>query len=162
MTKCCPQIELPADGSSKNGDSRLADEQYEQRDGITGSVSSNDPRAAASPVDGRQMSVHDLTPRQVDSSHLVVRSSDDAIGLLFSAAEEVDSEKEHGEGHDQSNRPGQFIGGSPFSTWSSNAVSPGKTKLCHASAENIAHWSQHRFVRQGWFSAREAITYIDL
>jgi len=141
----------------------LADAQFhQQQDGNKGSTHSTDPPGAGLLVGQIQTQVPDLTPRHVESSQLVVRSSDDAIGLLFSAAEEADSEKDHEGSSAESNRAGQFLGDSPFSTWSSSAVSPGKSRLCNASAENIALWSQHRFVRQGWFSAREAITYIDL
>ena len=134
----------------------------QQQDGNKGSTHSTGPPRPGLLTDQIQTQVPDLTPRQVEASQLVVRSSDDAIGLLFSAAEEADSERDHEDGSAETNKPGQFLGDSPFSVWSSSAVSPGKSRLCNASAENISLWSQHRFVRQGWFSAREAITYIDL
>ena len=90
-----------------------------------------------------------------------VTSSQDAMGLLFKAAahdsdespdtdvETMTSKHARREGSDTSpsTTPGQLSG----------TYLP--TELSH---DTVELWDNHRFVRQGWFTAHEAISYIEL
>ncbi|KIX05976.1 uncharacterized protein Z518_03950 [Rhinocladiella mackenziei CBS 650.93] len=84
----------------------------------------------------------------------VVASSSDAVGLLFRAANCTDSEgsvdAENQDPHETS--PGQST--------STGILCPGLNTREPASPEVLELWNQHRFVRQGWFTAREAVAYV--
>lgn len=88
---------------------------------------------------------------QSDVLRTFVTSSSDAVGLLFKAAEQnnSDSSDEHAESDDirQNDMPGSVY----------SMPSPAL-----ASNETLSLWEQHRFVRQGWFTSREAVSYIEL
>lgn len=91
----------------------------------------------------------------------MVTSSKDAIGLLFQAAEQNESDSRS---NDEDDDPAglQLASRDGFS----DAASP--LMYCEAqlppqlSKETLALWNQHRFVVQGWFSAMEAISYLQL
>lgn len=87
----------------------------------------------------------------------VVASSSDAVGLLFGAANSSDSEGSDGAGDEPPSYgsvPKQSISGS-------SAFSPSLNTREPVSADVLELWNQHRFVRQGWFTAREAVAYTD-
>jgi hypothetical protein len=90
--------------------------------------------------------------------HTVVQSSQDALGLLFKAAEQQDTD----DSEDQAMISG--VGeASPASALTNQPVLPLPVSALSSPSKTIIElWNQHRFVRQGWFSAREAVTYIDL
>ena len=100
-----------------------------------------------------------LRPKEYDDGvvQTVVSSSKDALGLLFQAAEEEDT--------DDSDDP-IVISGAPDHTspTSTTAQHPGITpsRLSRPTREVVDLWEEFSFVRQGWFSATEAVTYIDL
>jgi hypothetical protein len=85
----------------------------------------------------------------------VVASSSDAVGLLFRAANATDSEGS-GEADDQ-NAPEI---GFQSSTTATDIQSPSLNIREPVSADLLDLWNQHRFVRQGWFTAREAVSYV--
>ncbi|KFZ17360.1 hypothetical protein V501_01762 [Pseudogymnoascus sp. VKM F-4519 (FW-2642)] len=101
----------------------------------------------------------------------VVSSSNDALGLLFEAVEQEQNGSFSGglqaletntNGSHASQHPAQHI--SPHSAMST-ASKPGpihQDELSSATPEILRLWNRCRFVKQGWFTAREAITYIDL
>jgi len=88
---------------------------------------------------------------QSDVLQTVVTSSRDAVGLLFRAAEQNDSDSsdEHTARDDLAR---ENVLGSVCSM-----PSPAL-----ASNETLSLWQQHRFVRQGWFTSLEAVSYIEL
>lgn len=86
----------------------------------------------------------------------VVSCSKDALGLLFKAAEQHDVDEL--EADRQVHSPVTPL--TNPSTVNFNPSPP--VRLSEPSQEVIELWSRHRFVRQGWFSAQEAVTYIDL
>lgn len=106
----------------------------------------------------------------------VVSSSNDALGLLFEAVEqeqngsfsgdlqalETNTDGGYPDGSHASHHPAQHV--SPYSVMST-ASKPGpilQEQLSSATPEILRLWNRCRFVKQGWFTAREAITYIDL
>ena len=103
---------------------------------------------------------HDGSTADYDSAvvRTVVSSSNDALGLLFKAAEQPDDSDDSGD-------PIQPPGRRDSSRYAPNAT-PTSTllpsTLSRPSKETMGLWKQHLFVRQGWFSAVEAITYVDL
>lgn len=103
----------------------------------------------------------------------IVTSSNDALGLLFQAVEErnpaarrdsqgrrfdgeSDSDNLRGHGSPNQHRTPRSV----FSA-SMSAQNPPE-QLSSPTPELLKLWNRCRFVKQGWFSAREAITYIDL
>lgn len=90
----------------------------------------------------------------------VVSSSKDALGLLFKAAEQQETDSD-----EQSDRHVTARAyDNPASALTSN-VNPSMippSTLSKPTKAVIQLWNQHRFVRQGWFSAVEAVTYVDL
>ena len=103
--------------------------------------------------------LRDLRPKEYDDGvvQTVVSSSKDALGLLFQAAEEEDTD----DSEDPIVTSGAPDHTSPTSTM---AHHPGITpsRLSRPSREVVDLWEEFSFVRQGWFSATEAVTYIDL
>lgn len=106
----------------------------------------------------------------------VVASGNDALNLLFEAATREDavaasSAREGGYSLDAGVPPGPVVGegepamyatpGSNMSV-SSGLLAPNSVQLSAASEEVLDLWKNCRFVRMGWFTAREAVTYVDL
>lgn len=106
----------------------------------------------------------------------VVSSSNDALGLLFEAVElqqngsfsdglqalGTNTDGGYLDGSHSSQHPAQHI--SPHSAMST-ASKPGpilQEQLSSVTPEILRLWNRCRFVKQGWFTAREAVTYIDL
>lgn len=92
----------------------------------------------------------------------VVTSSRDAIGLLFKAAardstdgQDADDDDDEGVVGDETRGAGGIL--SPYATPDQNA-----SHSRSISPELLALWNKHRFVRQGWFTAYEAIAFIQL
>jgi hypothetical protein len=84
----------------------------------------------------------------------VVASSSDAVGLLFRAAECSDSDGFDAAANQDDNAfaPDQSV--------CTNIMSPSLNIREPVASEILELWDQHRFVRQGWFTAREAIAYL--
>lgn len=85
----------------------------------------------------------------------VVASSSDAVGLLFGAAGCSDSEgaDEMGNKDDNDVDAGQWING--------NILCPRLNVREPVSSDVLDLWNQHRFVRQGWFTALEGAAYVN-
>ncbi|KAK2767068.1 hypothetical protein FQN54_006387 [Arachnomyces sp. PD_36] len=111
------------------------------------------------------------TPNELTNSvvRTVVSSGNDALNLLFEAAahdrqntSSVDQSTSH---PIQSTNPAQGTSQYnvfPMSTSFSNShPGPSPVKISHPSPDVLRTWETCRFVRMGWFSAREAVTYID-
>lgn len=92
----------------------------------------------------------------------VVTSSRDAIGLLFKAAardstdgQDADDDDNEGVVGDETRGVGGIL--SPYATPDQNS-----SRSRSISPELLALWNKHRFVRQGWFTAYEAIAFVQL
>lgn len=89
----------------------------------------------------------------------MVTSSRDAIGLLFEAADQ--NEDDFRSDNDET---------MPTPTASRDNLSGATSPYMHFDAqlppqlsqETLALWNRHRFVVQGWFTALEAISYLQL
>lgn len=88
-------------------------------------------------------------PRQVLNT--LVTNSRDAIDLLFTAADQNDSDNSDPLAASDEGAQDEILG---------SVISMSSPGL--ASNETLGLWAQHRFVRQGWFTPREAISYIEL
>lgn len=99
----------------------------------------------------------------------VVSSGNDALNLLFqAAAHEGGNPSSVGQStSDPVQGPSPVQGTSPYDVFSSSASligcqpGPSPVKISSASTDVIRVWEACRFVKMGWFSAREAVTYID-
>lgn len=103
----------------------------------------------------------------------VVASGSDALNLLFEAATRDGAVAAATAGADES-FPTQPVGGgelepvayvapgSNVAAMSPGLLAPSLVHLSAASDEVLDLWKSCRFVRMGWFTAREAVTYIDL
>ncbi|KAF7195985.1 Transcriptional activator ARO80 [Pseudocercospora fuligena] len=92
---------------------------------------------------------------EADMVRRTVTTSKDAVGLLFTAAEPhiSDSNEDDEESQDH------CVSNAPLDTVSS-AASPMVALPKHLSQDTIALWENHRFIRQGWFTAFEAVAYV--
>ena len=89
----------------------------------------------------------------------IVSSGNDALNLLFRAAEQQNAESpEH-------QAPGPLIShvNGEFSTpKTAFRMATGPVHLSKASPPVLEVWAALRFTRMGWFAAEEAVTYVDL
>jgi hypothetical protein len=102
----------------------------------------------------------------------IVASSNDALGLLFQAVEQPNqssNEPSPGpdiEDEDDDQQPGRGSKEPPQYRTPHSAISNGNVsipeQLSSVSHDLLKLWNRCRFIKQGWFSAREAVTYIDL
>jgi hypothetical protein len=97
-----------------------------------------------------------------DVMRTVVASSKDALGLLFRAAEQQDASDDALEHPER--RSSLHANDSPASALTSGAVpAPFPASALSSPTQAVIDiWDTFRFIRQGWFSPREAVTYIDL
>ncbi|PVI08610.1 hypothetical protein DM02DRAFT_510378 [Periconia macrospinosa] len=105
---------------------------------------------------------------QPDLAHSVMRtvvsSGNDALNLLFEAAHHRDAIENQEQANSQpyetpqsgSSAYGQDVPTSPF-TFKAQPV-----QMSQPSPEILKVWTSCRFVQMGWFSAHEAVTYVDL
>jgi hypothetical protein len=96
----------------------------------------------------------------------VISSGDDALGILFKAAE--------GNAQSSADNVNQAINLDNSAQSSTKGLTPGTTRLSAVSPASTRHrlpdatssamdiWRVCRFVKQGWFSASEAILLVDL
>jgi hypothetical protein len=99
----------------------------------------------------------------------VVSSGNDALNLLFEAAAHTSS-KNAGLGPEtpsntqpsygvpetqyQTNPRATAIGTSP--------AAPSPVELSHSDQNSLSVWETCRFVKMGWFTAKEAVSFVDL
>ncbi|KAH8588834.1 hypothetical protein B0O99DRAFT_524363 [Bisporella sp. PMI_857] len=102
----------------------------------------------------------------------IVSSSNDALGLLFKAVEQpIDSGDQDGTQQEEIANLGFNDADNNQSTQDSvrhetpYSTAPGPPplhQLSVVSQDVLQLWNRCRFVKQGWLSAREAVTYVDL
>lgn len=103
----------------------------------------------------------------------VVSSGNDALNILFEAA--AAHSKEHGNGLSESSTPSRNARSSTgrsnnYESSLNQSIVPPEVlakaaqpvEVSQASKEVLSVWGACRFVRMGWFTAREAVTFIDL
>ncbi|PIG89499.1 Zn(II)2Cys6 transcription factor [Aspergillus arachidicola] len=103
----------------------------------------------------------------------VVSSGNDALNILFEAA--AAHSKEHGNGLSESSTPSRNARSSTgrsnnYESSLNQSIVPPEVlakaaqpvEISQASKEVLSVWGACRFVRMGWFTAREAVTFIDL
>lgn len=104
----------------------------------------------------------------------VVASGNDALNILFEAATAQDQEDNTSNETNTPLRTGSKSGGlnGNARSTSRNYESPvifeaapknvGPVNLSDVAPDILSVWEACRFVRMGWFTAREAVTFIDL
>ncbi|KAF1997171.1 C6 transcription factor-like protein [Amniculicola lignicola CBS 123094] len=123
----------------------------------------SDHDALLSPA-GALRRVSTSQPNLADSvMRTVVSSGQDALNLLFEAAhhrDAIDSQEHTASAGQAYETPRSGLSGpnpsSPF-TFRAQPV-----QMSQPSPETLKIWTYCRFVQMGWFSAHEAITYVDL
>lgn len=97
-----------------------------------------------------------------DVMRTYLSSSKDALGILFKAAEQQDPPGNQTDHRDSTSAlPIHNSPTSAYTPGSAPAPIPA-SKLSSPAPAVLEVWDACRFIRQGWFSAREAVTYIDL
>jgi hypothetical protein len=101
----------------------------------------------------------------------VVSNDKDALNLLFGAAHQQDDSSEDQQ-HMHSRIAGAGVapamGGitqatpGPLPSVYTPSASSYQLKLPNASSNVLDVWNAFRFVKMGWFSAKEAVLYVDL
>jgi hypothetical protein len=112
------------------------------------------PRSSAAKTrkGGRQTAFEDSFMRGV------VASGQDALDILFDAARNEDDQNRE-QGQRQSQEADQLAALTP-SAFSRFDIRP--ASISKASAKTLEAWNLCRFVRMGWLSADEAVTYVDM
>jgi len=110
-----------------------------------------------------------VSSSQGDLAHSVMRtvvsSGSDALNLLFEAAhhrDAMDNEQQSGSQAYETPRsgPSGFENGVPSSPFHTFRAQP--VQMSTPSPDTLKTWTSCRFVQMGWFSAHEAVTYVDL
>lgn len=99
----------------------------------------------------------------------IVASSNDALGLLFQAIEQP-NEVNYQDSYlpDPSSKFTEIGGDIPHelsqdrTPYSTTSTLPTLDSLSTVGPEILKLWGRCRFVKQGWLSAREAVTLVDL
>ncbi|KAL5381216.1 hypothetical protein PMIN06_000196 [Paraphaeosphaeria minitans] len=105
-----------------------------------------------------------ISTSQPDLSHSVMRtvvsSGSDALNLLFEAAHHRDALENQARVESQAqDTPCSGPDGQPSSPFTFKAQ---PVQMSQPSPETLRVWTTCRFVQMGWFSAHEAVTYVDL
>ncbi|KAF2443636.1 C6 transcription factor-like protein [Karstenula rhodostoma CBS 690.94] len=106
-----------------------------------------------------------VSTSQPDLSHSVMRtvvsSGSDALNLLFEAAHHRDALENQARVESQAQDTPRSAGpdGQPSSPFTFKAQ---PVQMSQPSQETLRVWTTCRFVQMGWFSAHEAVTYVDL
>lgn len=110
-----------------------------------------------------------ISSSQPDLAHSVMRtvvsSGSDALNLLFEAAHHRDAMEAQEQSGSQSyetprSGPSAYDNGMPASPFHTFRAQP--VQMSTPSQETLKVWTACRFVQMGWFSAHEAVTYVDL
>jgi hypothetical protein len=151
-----------------------AHDQYPATAGRAGAL-----RSTTSLVDSLQSSQPERHTRRSSSSALtspmmrtVVSSGNDALNLLFAAAAyDQDNDSQTNNGRETNLQPtverGTLNAQSSRPTRSTGALgtspaAPAPAEISDSTQDVIQIWEACRFVKMGWFTAREAITFVDL
>jgi hypothetical protein len=98
------------------------------------------------------------TGYESDVVHTVVSTSHDALGLLFKAVEQQEAD----DGRASRSAPDLNGDDSPATVSSIRGLPITPSNLVTPPQHVLALWKRHRFVKQGWLSAAEAATYVEL
>ncbi|KAB8274456.1 C6 transcription factor [Aspergillus minisclerotigenes] len=132
-----------------------------------------DSTLQSSPAEGSQRRRQSTSTLANSMMRTVVSSGNDALNILFEAA--AAHSKEHGNGLSESSTPSRNARSSTgrsnnYESSLNQSIVPPEVlakaaqpvEISQASKEVLSVWGACRFVRMGWFTAREAVTFIDL
>ncbi|KAF7619861.1 Zn(II)2Cys6 transcription factor [Aspergillus flavus] len=132
-----------------------------------------DSTLQSSPAEGSQRRRQSTSTLANSMMRTVVSSGNDALNILFEAA--AAHSKEHGNGLSESSTPSRNARSSTgrsnnYESSLNQSIVPPEVlakaaqpvEVSQASKEVLSVWGACRFVRMGWFTAREAVTFIDL
>ncbi|KAE8360640.1 hypothetical protein BDV27DRAFT_134146 [Aspergillus caelatus] len=132
-----------------------------------------DSTLQSSPAEGSQRRRQSTSTLANSMMRTVVSSGNDALNILFEAA--AAHSKEHGNGLSESSTPSRNARSSTgrsnnYDSSLNQSIVPPEVlakaaqpvEISQASKEVLSVWGACRFVRMGWFTAREAVTFIDL
>ncbi|RAQ48027.1 Zn(II)2Cys6 transcription factor [Aspergillus flavus] len=132
-----------------------------------------DSTLQSSPTEGSQRRRQSTSTLANSMMRTVVSSGNDALNILFEAA--AAHSKEHGNGLSESSTPSRNARSSTgrsnnYESSLNQSIVPPEVlakaaqpvEVSQASKEVLSVWGACRFVRMGWFTAREAVTFIDL
>lgn len=133
----------------------------------------DDSTLQPSPADSSQRRRQSTSTLANSMMRTVVSSGNDALNILFEAA--AAHSKEHGNGLSESSTPSRNARSSTgrpnnYENSLNHSIVPPEVlakaaqpvEISQASKEVLNVWGACRFVRMGWFTAREAVTFIDL
>ncbi|KAE8392812.1 C6 transcription factor [Aspergillus alliaceus] len=133
----------------------------------------DDSTLQPSPADSSQRRRQSTSTLANSMMRTVVSSGNDALNILFEAA--AAHSKEHGNGLSESSTPSRNARSSTgrpnnYENSLNHSIVPPEVlakaaqpvEISQASKEVLSVWGACRFVRMGWFTAREAVTFIDL
>jgi hypothetical protein len=99
----------------------------------------------------------------------VVSSGNDALNLLFEAAAHTGSKNDDLGPDTQSNtQPSYGVPETQYETnYKSTAIgtspaAPSPVELSNSDQNSLSVWESCRFVKMGWFTAKEAVSFVDL
>ena len=116
----------------------------------------SDPIAPRAAVPGRRETGE--SGYESDVVRTVVSTSHDALGLLFKAVEQQEAD----EGRNSRSAPEIDDDDSPATISSIRGLPITPSSLVTTTSLVLESWRKHRFVKHGWLSAHEAITYVEL
>ncbi|KAE8160127.1 C6 transcription factor [Aspergillus tamarii] len=132
-----------------------------------------DSALQSSPAEGSQRRRQSTSTLANSMMRTVVSSGNDALNILFEAA--AAHSKEHGNGLSESSTPSRTARSSTgrsnnYDSSLNQSIVPPEVlakaaqpvEISQTSKEVLSIWGACRFVRMGWFTAREAVTFIDL
>lgn len=99
----------------------------------------------------------------------VVSSGNDALNLLFEAAAHTSSKNTDLGPETPSNTQPSY--GVPETQYQTNPrataigtspAAPSPVELSHSDHNSLGVWESCRFVKMGWFTAKEAVSFVDL
>jgi hypothetical protein len=126
------------------------------------------PRADRSPSGAYEQTKHRSNSALASSMmRTVVASGNDALNILFEAAtaqedSHVDTSSESISGPPSTGPSQERTPGNSDAAFESVTRTIHPAQLSNVSHETLNIWEACRFVKMGWFTAREAVTFVDL
>lgn len=174
-----PKTGLPCIHDSESGDTlgqpniqrNMADRDISQKASELVPTSS---RQCSEPLDQRHLTgsrgleIGEKTPVFNESNEhvqdevvqTVVSTTNDARNMLFRTVHALNGNEDDVEEPSDPNIEAD-ISSSISSISDGHMCFPTKLRLVQITEKDAQLWNQHRFVRQGWFTSQEAVTYID-
>ncbi|KAH8705052.1 putative C6 transcription factor [Talaromyces proteolyticus] len=138
------------------------------RNGVSEDRAQHNPHLSSrDEVDVRSSSVrNELTSSLMRN---VVSSGNDALNLLFEAAahtnsknSDLDPDRRSSLQSNYVSPEGQYQANPEATAIGTNPAAPSPVEISHNDSNSLAVWELCRFVKMGWFTAKEAVTFVDL